>query len=101
MSSVGMLLIAAGVGYWVLTLAGKQKARIKTLGRWLGLLIIIVSVLGASCKMYYQWTCGSSGYYKKCSYSASNCPKSGKWGKGGQGSDYCPFTKSSTPPASK
>lgn len=74
------LLIAAAAGYWVLTQAEKEKNRIKKLGQYLGLAIILVSVLGAACKVYYGvQACGMMG-----------------------GSMMCPFTgKSAPPPAQK
>lgn len=48
---IATLLISSAVGYWVLTAAGREKNRVKTLGLWLGLLIIIISLAGAACKI--------------------------------------------------
>ena len=46
------LLISAAAGYWVLAQSSGQKGRVKTLGQWLGLLIIVVGIAGAACKAY-------------------------------------------------
>lgn len=88
-SGVGLLLIAAAAGYWVLTLAAGQKGKVRKLGQYLGLFILVVSVVGTGCKLYYQWTCGPSGYYKgkwKGSYHASS-----PWGS------QCPLTQKANP----
>ncbi len=54
-SGIGMLLISAATGYWVLLHAAKEKAyQLKQIGRILGVLIIAVSVLGTACGLYRQ-----------------------------------------------
>lgn len=79
--SVAALLVAAAAGYWVLTQSEKEKNRVKKLGQLLGFGIILISVLSAVCKIYYQ---------------ISNCPS------GPMGGMMCPFTgKSAPPPAGK
>ncbi len=55
------LLIAAAAGYWVLTISQKERGRIKQLGQWLGLVIVLLSVAGAACKLYYTLTCQITG----------------------------------------
>ena len=52
MHGVSVLLISAAAGYWVLTLSDKERGRVKQLGQWLGLAIIVISVVGAGCKLY-------------------------------------------------
>ena len=80
---VAALLVTSAVGYWVLTLAAKEKEGTKKLGHLVGLIIIVVSLLGVACKIYYQ---------------VSAC--SGKYGMMGRGGMFCPFTgKSGSPPA--
>ena len=53
---VSVQLISAAAGYWVLTMADKERGRVKTLGQWLGLAIIVISVVGAGCKLYCMTT---------------------------------------------
>ena len=86
MHGAGVLLIAAGVGYWVLTLAIRQKSKskIQKLGEVLGYLIIILSILGAGCQMYFKWNRGSGYYGKKGGYFCSSGVS-------------CPFAKKSLP----
>ncbi len=76
---IGTLLISAAVGYWVLTQASTQKAQVKKLGQILGLIIILVSVVGVACKIYYlsggQCPPGGKGMI---------CPFVGKPGPGSQ-----------------
>ena len=50
---VAMQLISSAAGYWVLTQASKEKGRVRQIGQFLGLFIIVVSLVGASCKLYY------------------------------------------------
>ena len=76
---VATLLISAAAGYWVLTLAAKEKNRLKKLGQLVGLVIIVVSLAGAACKIYCQIGCGSKSY---CPPGAMSSPE----GKA------CPFT---------
>ncbi len=73
---MSMLLITSAVGYWTLTSAGKEKGRIKTLGQYLGLLIIVLSLASGACKTYYavkacQGGTGGGMY-------GNNCPFTGK-----------------------
>ena len=58
---ISVLLITSAVGYWTLTSAGREKGRVKTLGQYLGFLIIVLSVAGAACKLY-------------CAFSGTACP---------------------------
>ena len=77
---VSALLVTSAVGYWVLTLAAKEKEGTKKLGHLVGLIIIVVSLLGVACKVYYQ---------------ISAC--SGKYGMMGRGGMSCPFTGKQMP----
>ena len=45
----GLLLISAAAGYWVLERAHREKGALKTIGQWLGAIIIIVSLTGVAC----------------------------------------------------
>ena len=76
---VGFLLLAAVAGYWVLERASSHKGNLKRVGQLVGAAVILISLLGAICKI-------------AC---AATCPPDmmGTWGKGG----FCPF---SSPPAS-
>ena len=76
---VSVLLISAAAGYWVLTQASHEKDRVRKLGQWLGLAIIAVSVIGATCKLYCLATGKSVG--------SMMCPV----GKA------CPFGQKATP----
>lgn len=49
---VAWLLVSAAAGYWVLQQAEEQKGGLQTLGRWLGITIIAVSVVGTGLKVY-------------------------------------------------
>lgn len=74
------LMISSAVGYWVLTQSEKEKNRVKKLGQLLGLGIILISVFGIACKVYY---------------GAKACQAMGG------GSMMCPFTGKSAPPATQ
>ena len=79
---MSMLLITSAVGYWVLTQSQKEKNNVKKIGQLLGFAIILISVLGAACKIY--------GAVQAC--KAGNCP---------MGISSCPFTGKSGPPMQK
>ena len=70
---VAALFFSTAAGYWVLTLAAKEKEGTKKIGHLVGLIIIVVSLLGAACGIYRQ---------------VSAC--SGKYGM--MGGKACPFT---------
>jgi len=70
---MSVLLVTSAVGYWTLTAAGKEKGRVKTLGQYLGLLIIVLSLASAACKISYA--------VKACQMGGGmygNCPFTGK-----------------------
>lgn len=70
---MSILLITSAVGYWTLTSAGREKGRVRTLGQYLGLLIIVLSLAATACKAYYTVkACQASGSY------GMMCPFTGK-----------------------
>ena len=75
---IGVLLLAAAAGYWVVLQAEGHKRGLRRLGRWLGGAIIVIALLGTTCLL----TCGASG---------QTCPMMGA-GKTG-----CPVTGSRAP----
>ena len=74
---VAPLLISAAAGYWVVTQAAGQKARVKKLGQILGWAIVLVSVAGAACKLYAMATCQPLGKLY-CPIGGKMCPFTGK-----------------------
>ncbi len=70
---LAMSLLPAAVGYWVLIASGKEKDDVKKLGKWLGIAIIALSVLGTACKVYYC----AMGKMGMCQ-SKMACPMAGK-----------------------
>ena len=73
-------LISLAVGYWVLTLAEKEKNTNKKIGKVVGWIIIVVSLIGPLCITGSRVFCHGSS----CSYMQS-CP----WG-GSHGMWNCP-----------
>ncbi|HEY5039018.1 MAG TPA: hypothetical protein VIJ93_08120, partial [bacterium] len=67
-------LIAAAVGYWVLTLAEKEKGRNKKVGKFVGWAILVVSLVGPLCLTASCLVNHSRG--ASCSYSSGmmHCP---------------------------
>ena len=79
----GLLLISSAVGYWVLERAHREKGALKTVGQWLGAIIIVVSLAGVACSVY------------AIAQRHGFCPMPGKMGA-------CPFMGGpSAPPAAK
>lgn len=58
--SAAWYLIAAAVGYWVLQQASREKKALKAIGQIVGALMIILSFISFTCKVYYvsKWTKG-------------------------------------------
>ena len=76
---VSLLLISAAAGYWVLTQASKERDRVKKLGQMLGLAIIVASVVGIGCKLYFVGKMkGSCPSVAACPFVKSAPPDSGK-----------------------
>lgn len=73
---MSVLLVTSAVGYWTLTSAGREKGRVKTLGQYLGLLIIVLSLAAGACRAYYMVKACQAG--KMGGYGAAkNCPFTG------------------------
>ncbi len=85
-------LISLAVGYWVLTLAGKEKGITQKIGKVIAWIIIVASLAGPLCMGACHLMCHSK--MDACSTSAAcpwgghsmaNCPDMGKGGMmGGQ-----------------
>lgn len=73
---VGLLLLSAAGGYWVLERSEQHKGGLRRAGRLVSAFIIAVSVVGTLCKL------ASAGYD-----APGWCPKHG-FGKSG----LCPFS---------
>ena len=75
-------LITLALGYWVLTLAGKEQKTSKTIGQLIGWAIIVVSLCGALCLgacklMACHSMAGSCDTSAACPYSGGSkmaCP---------------------------
>ena len=85
-------LIGLAVGYWVLTLADKEKDFTKTVGKVIGWVIIVVSFFGPLCLAGSALICHS--HSGSCNYSAQ-CPWNGgghecQMGSSGMLNGQCP-----------
>lgn len=65
---LGLLLIALGVGYKVYADASKEKGSLRSLGQWVGLIIMATSLVASALAVY-----GFSAHFAK-----TGCP----FGKG-------------------
>ncbi len=70
---ISNLLIASGVGYWVLTTANKEKGQAKKAGQLLAGIIILVSLAGVACRVISF--ARMRGY---CPSGTMSCPFTGK-----------------------
>ncbi len=75
MHGVGVLLVTAIGGYWVLERAEKHRRPLKTVGQLLGGSIILISLLGVACSVWCaggRASCGWNGHGGKaqCPFSA-------------------------------
>ena len=68
---IGVLLLAAIGGYWVLERAASHKGNLKRVGQLLGTAIIVISLLGVACKAWCALKCptGSMGKGAFCPYT--------------------------------
>lgn len=66
---IGVLLIGAVAGYWVLERAETHKKPLKQIGRFLGSLVIVVSLLGLVCAVWCPR--GAHGAGKLCPFKPS------------------------------
>ena len=82
---VGILLLAAVAGYWVLERAAAHKGRLKQVGQLVGGLVIVMSLVGAVCTTI----CTATGSMGMCSMK-----------RGMKAGGYtCPLTGASMPGA--
>lgn len=70
MHGMGVMLLAAVAGYWVLERASTHKGNLKRVGQVLGIAIILLGLLGYACAL----GCGGKKF-------------------GGMRGGFCPFTK--------
>ncbi len=72
-SGTGVLLLAAIGGYWVLERAATHKDGLKKIGQLLGGAIILISLIGVACKVWYAAAClmGASGKGGLCPFMSS------------------------------
>ena len=72
-SGTGVLLLSAIGGYWVLERAATHKDGLKKIGQLLGSAIILVSLVGIVCKVWYAAACqmGASGKGGLCPFMSS------------------------------
>ena len=79
----GILLLTAVAGYWVLERADTHKGDLKRVGKVLGWLIIVVSIAGVACNVWYV-----------AKYRSMYCPLPKRGG-------YCPMSPQVSPPPSQ
>ncbi len=80
---VEMLLLSTVAGYWVLERAETHKGQLRKVGQFLGGVIILVSLIGTICRVWYL-----------ISAATGSCPMD-KTGKGW----HCPFMSKTAPRA--
>jgi hypothetical protein len=78
---IGLLLVTVVAGYWVLERAETHKGDLRRVGKALGWLIIVASLIGIACRVWCYATCPPGAMGKK-----SFCPFS----KGGAASSAIP-----------
>lgn len=61
---IALSLIALGVGYKVYLDASKETGSLKSLGRAIGIFIIIASLFGVACGTYFK-VCAAPFYFKR------------------------------------
>lgn len=67
---IAPLLITAAVGYWVLERAEHEKGRVRTIGRIVAALILLISAAGVACKVY-AYSTGVKGWW--CPMGKAGC----------------------------
>lgn len=75
---IAVLLLTTLAGYLVLERAENHKGELRRLGRFLGSLVVVVSLVGVVCKVWALVTC-----------PAGMCPDG--MGKGKRGGWFCPY----------
>ncbi len=89
MTAVPLLLISLSLGYFVFLYASREKNEVKTVGRLVGIVVIVLSLSGVLCSTVCMIKKGSCGMMKKeqCNMgsshgkSAESCPMMGDMGK--------------------
>ena len=73
---IAPLLLAMVGGYWVVERAEREKGQIRQLGRFVGSLIIVVSLFGVACHVWALVTCppGKAGKRWYCPYPSKMAP---------------------------
>jgi hypothetical protein len=69
---LGLLLIALAMGYRVYADASKEKGSLRSLGQWVGAIVMATSLL-ASALFVYSWGTGKGNCFEK-----GLCPFKGK-----------------------
>lgn len=64
MHGVGIFLLTAVAGYWVLERSSSHKGQLKSVGQILGWVVILGSLLSAVCSTW----CAGSGKNRWCPY---------------------------------
>ena len=64
-------LFTLALGYWILTLAEKEKNLNKRIGKWIGWIIMVVSICGCLCSAACHMCCHSK---PGCCSSMWGCP---------------------------
>ena len=69
---VGILLLTAIGGYWVLERASAHKGNLKRIWQLVGVAIIIISFIGVACRIWYAATCptGATGKGWFCPFAS-------------------------------
>lgn len=84
-------LIGLALGYWVLTHAEREKGTLKRIGKVIGWIILVVSLIGPLCLAGSSIFCRTHG--DECTYSTS-CPWNGeRMGGPGMMNGHCPWMK--------
>ena len=73
--SVGVLLLTAVAGYWVLERAASHKGNLKNVGQLLGAAIIIISLVGVACKIWCAAKCPTGMKGGFCPYMSKSAPE--------------------------
>ncbi len=71
---IPLLMIALGFGYKIFTDATREQASVKTVGRLIGVVMIMVSSSLAALEAAKYTMCELCPKGKVCSYSKSACP---------------------------
>ena len=62
---LGLLLIALGVGYKVYADASREKGNLRTIGQWVGAIIMATSLVASA---YLIYTCSSGKDFRHCPF---------------------------------